>query len=231
VNTEVQSLLTADSNELLEYVKMHGQNPRIHPNGFIQLDLEPVEESWDESKKRGHSGASLRLHIWEPPGIDLPRQETINEIHDHVFDMRSTVVKGRLMQSLYKFEIPSWLQEGYGLCAAPPVDSKPPTHKKYKAVYDKKSSSRLEPTGEQGYLLHVQSFWIEAGQSYTQPAFTLHDSVADGLVITLMEKTEIHEGDATVICRVGSPPDNTFDRAKAADPALLWDAIERSILA
>lgn len=206
-----------DIETLRKKVDQHGKNPRVHPNGFIQLDIAEVEENWDESKKRGHSGADERLHIWNPPGLELVRQNTKNEIHDHVFDMRSKVMKGRLMQSLYEF-VPQL-----------PDDLTMPTHEKYRAVYDKQSSSRLEPTGEYGWLDPVQWFWVDAGASYWQAAFTLHDSVPDGLVVTYMEKVQIHEGDATVICEYGKTPDNSFDRAKAMDPDDLWEAIYRSI--
>jgi hypothetical protein len=180
--------------ELRKQVATHGKNPRVHPNGFIQLDIAPTEDGWDESKKKGHSGASTRLHIWNPPGVELVHQQTKNEIHPAI-----------------------------------PDELRMPTHEKYRAVYDKASSSRLASTGEQGFLDAEQWFWIEAGQTYTQPAFTLHDSTADGLVVTVMEKTEVHDGDATVICLVDSPPDNDFDRAKAMDEKVLWYAINKSL--
>lgn len=206
-----------DFEQLRRDVATHGKNPRVHPNGFIQLDIAPTEDGWDESKKRGHSGASRRLHIWNPPGVELVRQQTKNEIHDHVFDMRSTVVKGRLMQTLYQFY------------PAIPDELRMPTHEKYVAVYDKTSSSRLASTGEMGFLDAEQWYWVESGQTYVQPAFTLHDTTPDGLVVTVMEKTAIHEGDATVICTVDSPPDNDFDRAKAMDEKKLWYAINKSL--
>lgn len=189
-----------------------GNQPRVHPNGFIQLDLEPVEETWE--KKRGHSGASRRLHIWNPPGISLPHQGTVNEIHDHVFDMKSTVVKGSLKQLLYALV----------------VGRTTPTHELYRAVYDKNSSSRLEPTGVQGILVFDAGVEVPEGESYVQPAFTFHDSdPGDNCVVTIMEKTEIHVGDASVLCRIGHPPDNSFRRDTAADTALLWSAIEGSL--
>jgi len=209
-----------DLSVLWEYCEEHGKNPRVHPNGFIQLDIADVEDGWDESKKRGHSGAAVRLHVWNPPGIELPRQKTVNEIHDHVFDMKSQVLVGRLKQSLYSFVLP------------PAGDDAEihRTHEKWRAVYDKASSSRLEATGEIGRLQHQISFWIGPGQSYEQAAFTFHDSTPDGLVVTRMIKTEVHDGDAHVVCPVGHNPDNSFDRAKAADPDLLWEAIKRSLI-
>jgi hypothetical protein len=54
--------------------------PRVHGNGFIQLDLTP------DGKKR--------LHIWHD---DIPRQEVATPIHDHVFDLKSDVLFGTLI--------------------------------------------------------------------------------------------------------------------------------------
>lgn len=203
-----------DIPKLLAEALDKGQNPRVHPNGFVQLDLAPVEKSWDASKKRGHSGASRRLHIWNPPGIELPHQKTVNEIHDHVFDMKSTVVRGLLYQRLYWFVVGA---------------EEPPSHELYRAVYDS-SNSRLEALGVKGQLRHYRSFPVGSGDSYTQPAFSLHDSdVPPGVTtITVMEKTEIHEGDASVVCKLGHPPDNDFNRATAVKKHDLWVAIRRS---
>src|SRR3954453_8938459 len=86
-----------------------GGNIRVHPNGFIQLDLVEPEYgasmggSWYASHQQGHSGAALRLHIWNPPGHELPHQETVNEVHTHVFDMQSNVIVGTLEQWRFGF--------------------------------------------------------------------------------------------------------------------------------
>ncbi len=57
--------------------------PRVHPNGFIQVDL----------------NATYRLHVWHPR---LPyRQKTYHPIHDHVFDFTSYVFGGRLVNVTY----------------------------------------------------------------------------------------------------------------------------------
>jgi hypothetical protein len=97
-------------------------------------------------------------------------------------------------------------------------------------VYGSKSDSRLEPTGLVGGIDLHDHFPIHAGCSYTQPAHTFHDSEPRGeLVVTVMEKTEIHSGDAYVLVPVDKPPDNDFDRANAAPTEVIWDAIERSL--
>lgn len=192
-----------------------GGNPRIHPNGFIQLDLEPVPASWHASHQQGHSGAARRLHIWNPPGVKLPRQDTVHEIHDHVFDMRSTVVKGELWQRRYAFEIG-------GLNV--------PTHQLHRAVYAKNSDSRLEALNVFGVVKLVERHTVYDGDSYTQPAGTFHDTeCALGLVVTVMEKTAIVASQAHVLIPKDVEPDNEFDRASAAPAELLWEAIEVSL--
>lgn len=53
-------------------------DPRVHPNGFIQLDLTETR----------------RLHVWHPR---LPyRQTTYHSVHDHVFGFVSHCYSGRL---------------------------------------------------------------------------------------------------------------------------------------
>lgn len=203
-------------HEVKQILLAGGGNPRVHPNGFIQLDIGPVEESWHKSHKKGHSGASRRLHIWNPPGIELPHQETVNEIHDHVFDMKSTVVKGLLVQCLYDF--------------MDATEESGKTHELYRAVYSKSSDSRLEPTGRIGWLHLREQFGVRAGFTYTQRAFTFHDTqTPEGLVVTVMEKMVVRDGDAHVLCPIGVPPDNSYDRAAAAPVELLHEAIEASL--
>lgn len=60
-----------------------GRVPRVHGNGFIQLDLDPT----------------TRLHVWGHP--DIPRQSITSAIHDHVFDFRSEVLVGELHNYRY----------------------------------------------------------------------------------------------------------------------------------
>lgn len=57
-----------------------GVKPRVHGNGFIQLNL-----TVDGLK---------RLHVWHDL---LPRQKVGTPIHDHVFALRSTVLTGTLI--------------------------------------------------------------------------------------------------------------------------------------
>ncbi len=57
--------------------------PRLHGNGFIQLDL----------------AHDQRFHVWSP---DLPRQSVSTQIHDHRFSFSSEVVLGLLSHTVYE---------------------------------------------------------------------------------------------------------------------------------
>lgn len=68
------------------YLRSLGNKPRVHPNGFIQLDL---------SEKR-------RLHVWHPR-LTI-RQRTFSPIHNHIFSFTSKVYVGRLINVIYGFK-------------------------------------------------------------------------------------------------------------------------------
>lgn len=60
-----------------------GGAPRVHGNGFVQLDLP----------------GRLRLHVWGDPRV--PRQSVSTQIHNHVFGFASRVYVGRLVNVTY----------------------------------------------------------------------------------------------------------------------------------
>lgn len=219
----------------IEFVRMNverlraegGGNIRVHPNGFIQVDLAVVEGSWHDSHHKGHSGSTLRLHIWNPHDHKLPRQGTVNEVHTHVFDMRSTIIRGIMEQHIYSFVTGSEWYEHRN--ARDPMGNEPPKVKLYKAVYAKSGDSRLEDTGLAGMMVEDFHWSVEQGKIYNQPAFTFHDSDAKGCVVTVMEKLEVHDGDAYVLVPADIEPDNSYDRS-GFDTDYLWSAVEAAIV-
>ena len=68
-----------------EMLRASGARPRVHGNGFLQLDLNPE--------------GTQRLHGWDDA---LPRQATRSSVHDHVFALRSTVICGVLEHIEYQ---------------------------------------------------------------------------------------------------------------------------------
>ncbi len=75
---EILSILTPD------FLRKLGEKPRVHPNGFVQVDITPKK----------------RLHIWGHP--DIPKQKVAMPIHDHVYGFRSLVLGGRLVNINYE---------------------------------------------------------------------------------------------------------------------------------
>lgn len=71
----------------MNYKELHesGNTPRVHGNGFIQLDL----------------ADGKRLHVWDK---NIPRQEVDTSIHDHAFGFHSKVICGTLINITYDIE-------------------------------------------------------------------------------------------------------------------------------
>jgi hypothetical protein len=62
--------------------------PRVHGNGFIQLEM----------TKR------IRLHVWPGPGQELKKQKVHTGIHTHRFNFRSAVIKGEVLHKEFNFQ-------------------------------------------------------------------------------------------------------------------------------
>lgn len=71
--------------ETVDTARANRRIPRVHPNGFLQLDL--------------NDDKSLRLHIWDH---ELPRQKTPTPIHDHEFALKSSVLLGCLVNKRFR---------------------------------------------------------------------------------------------------------------------------------
>lgn len=69
----------------LDHLRRHGTRPRVHGNGFIQLDLTD----------------RIRLHVWGNP--EVPQQKVRSPIHSHIFGFTSEIVVGRLVNVVYDF--------------------------------------------------------------------------------------------------------------------------------
>src|SRR5579863_4541316 len=184
---------------MLEFRKLlqAGRSPRMHPNGFIQLDLN--EEH------------SLRLHVW--PLIELPdRQKTNHPIHDHSFDMTSTVLTGKLTNEILVFDT---ADEGY---------------REFRGVKIGLEETVLEPTDNYGGIFVAKREHIPAGRSYRIPARTFHNNVAEGLTATLMTKWDGEPYNPRILVPMGVEPDNEF-RREQLDPKILWEQIELALAA
>lgn len=181
---------------------MNGNEPRVHPNGFVQLDLIMDPES---------RIASRRLHVWpDVTDVDhvLPKQNSDNTIHDHKFRMASHVVLGTLHQVRYDTAL---------------MD---PTHEIYAARVRSSHDTVLVPTGEKVSVHQRRWQRVIAGETYVQGVRTFHDTHWDGLTATVMDKLQEVDHEPRVLCPIGAAPDNDYSRLAANRP-LCWYWIEK----
>jgi hypothetical protein len=188
----------------LQHLKDSGIQPRVHGNGFIQLDV----------------GQGQRLHVW---GDDrIPRQSVRSSIHDHAFDFFSLCLVGSITNETYELVQPTHAAPGGSYA----------THRVWNPVARFGEDTRLVETGIVGRPGQTGREVVDAGQWYSMRRGVLHDTSVREPTATLMFKVSTQfpgEPSARVLLPIGAEPDNKFDRNTAAEPDLLW-AIIRDVL-
>lgn len=187
----------------IDQARREGRQPRVHPNGFLQLDLEPDRMSTSRPKRQ--------LHIFDDR---LPRQTVRTLVPDHIFSMSSFVVKGIILNDTY-VAVPD--EEG--------------DLEIYQAQEMKCTETNLVPTGERVTLKLKRTEYVYMGESYRPPAlaFAFHDSRHEGVAVTIMTKHATVEGaKPRVLVPVDAPPDNSFSR-EDQDIDALWECIEEAL--
>ncbi len=185
----------------IEDLRSSGNVPRLHPNGFIQLDL-----------KDGR-----RLHVWPEEAIRVREPRT--PIHDHVFDLKSEVYLGALINKMYKLiEDPHGEHEVHGILS-------------FSVARETSGFTRLD---ERRYrLVLVEEARIEAPGIYVIPAFEFHESENVGLSATIVTMTASDASrPARVACHTGRAPTEIFNRDGGPEEReQLWSIIERACTA
>lgn len=183
----------------LKEVRKNGNRPRVHGNGFIQIDLT------DRS----------RLHIWGDPRI--PKQKVATPIHDHVFSFESICIVGRLINVNYATAIREWGTHTIYL----------PEIREGEDTILKSSGIKVSPFGIGADLIMAgetsnRIYNIEAGYFHetvaTEPSAT---------VITKDGPTQAQGAEVKprVLVPVMMEPDNEFNRYDANED-LLWRITE-----
>ncbi len=179
-------------------IQATGVKPRVHGNGFIQLDLDDRN----------------RLHVWGDPRI--PKQEVSTPIHDHVFDFRSRIIIGRLINMVYEYS-----PNPFG------------DYRVYKSAVREGKDTILEPTSSVGYLEIEYAEMVSANsvsRDYALSEGKIHESFApDGVAATVITKSAPTQAQGSPMApRVFIPihlqPDNEFRRNSCSEK-LLWQII------
>lgn len=131
--------------------------PRIHPNGFIQLDIVP---------------GKTRLNVWVPEGVFCGSRA--HPIHNHSYDISSRILKGALTNLTY---LDRWATPAHATHILHTASKVPGTQNETVLVPIPKGYTRLVSQKADTYA---------AGEGYVLERETLHDSLPHGLTATLM---------------------------------------------
>ena len=179
-----------------------GRQPRVHGNGFVQLDL--------------NEAGTRRLHVWHER---VPRQAVATPVHDHVFDLRSVVLCGQLVHEILSCH------------ASPDGEGTHVAYRAIRQGGTENTVLVPEGGFPHRVTLEVeQKLILGAGSVYTFPAGELHQTGHIGLTATVMDKVNAPEdyGSPRVLVPVGSEPDNEFHR-DAHDADELWALIQLAL--
>ena len=184
----------------LAELKALGHQPRIHPNGFIQLDIKP---------------GRLRLNVWTPDGVFCGSRA--HPIHNHSYDISSRILRGALTNLTY---LDRWASPGDATHILHTAQKVPGTVNETILVPLDRGYTRLVSHEARTYA---------AGDGYVLERETLHDSLSHGLTATLMTIIQPNTYGPLVAVPVGVKPHN-FHRRDTDDKvtlSLMWDWIEQ----
>lgn len=173
--------------------------PRIHGNGFIQVNLNPRE----------------RLHLWDHR---IPRQARDSSIHDHAFWFESECREGTLIN------VPmSYVADSRSIGFSPTHD----LYRVVRVPNSEEDTLELLQAGVR--FTSREAKVVNPGESYRFAAHKFHVSLHLGTTVTIMRRDPRYPGGgkARVACRVGEEPDNSWIRANHEIPEWAWDAIRR----
>lgn len=185
----------------LRDVRNRGVKPRVHGNGFIQLDL----------------ANDVRMHVW---GDDrIPKQVTETPVHDHMFAFRSFVLRGSLFNRQFM-----WME------SRDIYDHIQSTHMVHRAQVREKEDTVLMPTGELGRLALISEHEVTRSYQMTPLAIHESVAEALAVTVIVKQGLTLAQGGASprVFVPLGVKPDNDFNRYATSEDKL-WQIIHEAI--
>lgn len=170
--------------------------PRVHGNGFIQLDL------WSPR---------VRLHVWGP---GIPRQSVPTPIHDHTFGFQSFTIRGCLLNVRY-----SVMPSGVGFESHHVYRARIRAGEDTVLVRDRGRGYLLMP--EEALVVRAGCGYSEKPGDIHQSIADCRTAT-----VILKDNLTLAQGGASprVFVPVGTEPDNSF-RRDAFPASLLWNII------
>lgn len=141
----------------------------------------------------------LRVHVWHP-SLVKPGIEESGLCHDHRFHMRSSVIAGKIIQTDFQL--------------LPAIDSG--GWETHRVLHAREAMARGGsfhhdpiPTGERFNRL-ARVYEVPVGKGYTFEKFAFHETRAEGLTVTLVEKSGQEDVNARILAPHGKPIVHAF---------------------
>lgn len=161
--------------------------------------------------------AEYRVHVWHPH-LRLPEMDDSGLIHDHRFDLESTVVFGKIIHTVYNLELAT--RGAFQIWNVQNARSAEASGTK----------GWVESAGEARYNITGETFKYIPGQSYKFPKRCFHRTDVDGMTITLCRKLSQEDIPARILARYGREPKHGFEHDKVAHTitqrGIITDAIQ-----
>ena len=145
----------------------------------------------------------LRVHIWHPSLIKAGIEES-GLCHDHRFHMRSSVVAGTILQTEFSLE--------------PAKDGEWQTLRVLHAreAMARGGSFHHDPVPTGDYFHRTPETWkIVAGHGYIFDKFAFHETRAEGVTITLVEKSDQEDVNARILAPREIPVVHAFTETQS----------------
>ena len=188
-------------NETMDLLRGLGNAPRFHGNGFTQLYLRK----------------DVRLHVWHASLAPLRNHNAT--IHNHRYDIESTVYRGTLVHKTYSVN-PSAPQAEHDVRVVQ-LDGASDAHK----------TPEIE-TGLTGRLELRHQYTFTRGSSYTfkRPYFHSISHVGREPVVTIFEKRNYCTEWARVLTGIDDEQaTHAFAPETQPDVATLWSAVREGL--
>jgi len=143
-------------------------------------------------------GRELRAHLWHPSLVKTGIVES-SLCHDHRFDMRSSVLVGCIRQTEFRLRpAPDGQWETWRVL-----------HARAAAALGGSFHHEPEATGE-FFDRHSTIYRFHAGEGYTFNKFAFHETQAEAITITLVEKSNQENVNARILAPRGAPLVHAF---------------------
>lgn len=148
--------------------------------------------------------SELRAHIWHPSLIKAGIEES-GLCHDHRFDMRSTVLAGKISQTEFHLEADAngdW-------------ETLHVLHAREAMARGGSFHHDPVPTGD-FFQRTPLNYEIVAGAGYLFDKFAFHETRAEGITVTLVEKSAQEDVRARILAPRGRPVVHAFTETQSS---------------